>query len=511
VEIRRSFAQQAYTATALGLVFFLSSGIDSIALAANHIIPANEDKFSCVANSVRPGDTIVISGRSRGSLAITDCTGTANAPIKIRNDTTLGGPLVISRTAGSGGGFIFHLMNLQHVVIDGTGGWNGSKGSCSGLMSWPAVANPGSCGIKVTITGGNNPSSYVHVGGTSKNLTIKGIEIDGAYPSVSGSEDRGTGLQINEHLTEKDSGYPYSDIEDPVDWRENIVLTNNYIHNIPSSCIYDGPNFSSEQESEWKLRNHDISYNRIDGCGNDAIKLKVCWGYDDGICEVHHNLVTRIGIRNDSLSSGATDHCILIWEGNGKVYNNRCINNLSSPNTRALILAMTQQVPSSLVSPVLPNGFQVEIFNNVVHQAAGAGIAIDRRSTKNADIDADIYNNTVVGTNAFGIHIASDINAVGTIRNNIVAGETISAGKYRAFNNNTQSVASQKFRNAGSDDFHLTASSPARNSDSSSPPSMDHDNVARMADGDSDVGAFDFVPGGDSSKRPLPPELLSEL
>ena len=61
-------------------------------------------------------------------------------------------------------------------------------------------------------------------------------------------------------------------------------------------------------------------------------------------------------------------------------------------------------------------------------------------------------------------------------------------------NNRTGSVASQNFVNAASDNFRLTASSPARNSGTTGAPATDYDDVSRPREGTDDQGAFEYVP-----------------
>ena len=434
----------------------------------NFNISTGTSSINCNSLGVSPGDTITLLGTSRGKLLIQNCVGTANSPIVIRNDTTAAGPLVISGSSG----YIFEIRNSRYFTIDGTGAWSGSSGTCSGLLSWPTVGTPGTCGIQIrpsSSTGDLVPR------GDTRFFTVKGVETDGGN----------LGFQFHDH-SRIDSGYPYTSFADAEQWQEGVVIYDNYTHDTNNSCMYLGQNYASSSEDEWKLRDWEVSYNRVDDCGMDGIKLKACWG-DVDECLVHHNYITDIGLSRASTSVGATDHCIFIWEGNGKAYNNFCGRNTQSVNGRAGINARTANIPSSFGS------LSAIIYNNVVVDTAGPCIQVGRDSGA-PNMVPTVYNNTVSSCGGSGIQIASSISG-GVVRDNIAAGESLSIGGSTAnTNNRTGSVASQNFVNAASDNFRLTASSPARNSGTTGAPATDYDDVSRPREGTDDQGAFEYVP-----------------
>ncbi len=452
----------------------------------DHLIATGTGTFDCNANSVEPGDTVTIDGTTRGALLIKNCAGTAANKITIRNDVTESGALVIARASGSQGGFILELRSVTHAVLDGTGGWSGSSGTCSGLLSWPTINTPGlECGIKLTRTGGEGPSSWLHISGTSTFITVKGLEVDGDRVNVA----RGIGIQLNDHSV-KDSGVPYSSITDPVEWREGFRFTDNYIHNTTYECIYLGPNYNSGDFDDWKLRDIEVDHNYVLNCGRDGIKVKSTWGDPDDV-KIHHNFVDNLGLSQGSLATGASDHCITLFEGGGTVYNNFCRDNSAGLNNRAGIIAYSIAVPSSFGT------LAINAYNNVLVDIEGDGMAAGRQSTSDIVITPTFYNNTIIDPGGFGIGISSNIPS-GTVRDNIIAGHSGSAMSLPAGVTNTNNlsgpVASQNFNNSAGDDFHLTATSPARNAGTASAPATDHDDVARPQESVDDVGAFEYVP-----------------
>ena len=159
-------------------VFLLWLVAGSPALAADHFISANETSFD--GSIVDPGDTVTLAAGSHRPLAITDLTGTAERPIIIRNDTSGSGPAVITLT--SGGGFVFRCDDCVHVVIDGSGKWQGASSQRT-------------YGIQITMTGGS-PQTFLRVGGLSHHVTIRHVEVDGKWPGLANS---GAGIGVNDH------------------------------------------------------------------------------------------------------------------------------------------------------------------------------------------------------------------------------------------------------------------------------------------------------------------------
>src|SRR5262245_28277198 len=158
----------AFPVTARGfalllMVFaWLVAGRD--AEAAERVIAAGTEKFEC--GSVNPGDVLTLQSGTRGVLSIQGCKATAANPIIIRNDPRGNGPTIIRRSGGGSGGFLFSCNSCVGVVIDGSYKWQGAP---SGKTY----------GIQVTMTGGGAPTSFMKIGGLSRFVTIRNVEVDG--------------------------------------------------------------------------------------------------------------------------------------------------------------------------------------------------------------------------------------------------------------------------------------------------------------------------------------------
>src|SRR5690606_20295880 len=143
--------------------------------AAEHRISTTTGTFDCDANNVHPGDTVVIEGPTRGELHLSNCYGSNERPITIRNDIFADAPLTIS-VNGSQYFRGIDCNNCVNVVIDGTKKWVGaSQDGCGMALSWPEVPARPQCGIKIECAG-SSPTAFVTFRGSSRNFTLKGVE-----------------------------------------------------------------------------------------------------------------------------------------------------------------------------------------------------------------------------------------------------------------------------------------------------------------------------------------------
>ena len=74
-------------------------------------------------------------------------------------------------------GFVFNCNNCVGVEIDGSYKWQGAP---SGKTY----------GIKLTMTGGGGPSAFLRIAGLSRFVTIRNVEIDGAWPRLASERKR---------------------------------------------------------------------------------------------------------------------------------------------------------------------------------------------------------------------------------------------------------------------------------------------------------------------------------
>ena len=351
--------------------------------------------------------------------------------------------------------------------------------------SWPNVPNTPQCGIKVVCTSGT-PNALVKMRGSSKNYTIKGVEVDGGY---SGACDGSTqALSTNDHT--------YSAVGE---WREGLLITDNYVHNTSRTGMYIGPNV--DQSADLKNRDNEISYNYLHDLGCDAIKYK---NAVSGHSSIHHNYIDTTGVSGEPERTGCTDIGIILFEsGYTDVYNNTVID-----TARSGIAQYVQAQPKASYATL-----KTRIYNNVVWRSGADGISSNRRDSIGSLPQAIIFNNTVVGSASIGINVGSEVPSGCTVRDNIVASSghaDYSTSQCAQSNNIRGNVDNQRFVDANSGDFNLTESSPARNKGvSDESPVADHADISRPQEGKGDPGAFEFVPGG-TRKEPKAPKVVRE-
>lgn len=429
--------------------------------AADHKVSPTAEKFNC--SGVKPGDTVTLGSGTRGPLKIYDCNGSASNRIVIRNDPDGSGPLVIRRASGPERGFIFDCRNCIGVEIDGSYKWRGAP---SGKTY----------GIKVTMTGGQGPSAFVRIGGVSRFFTIRNIEVDGAWPKLASD---GSGIRVNDQEVNRSSN--------PGLWREGILIEDNYVHNIRNEGMYIGPNYST---GDIPLRNVEVRYNRVEDIGWEGINTKSMW---DGDNSIHHNTVRRTGT-NTSEGKSSQFSGINNISGTVKIY-----NNWIETTGQHGILVWTQGGPRASEGR---GPFLAHIWNNVIvgagalwrsNMGASHGINVGAESGTELPVP-NVYSNTIVDARGGAINIGSV--SAGLLRDNIAAGTrgnpVIRApGGVKLVNNWIGSVSAVEFMSAGSRNFRLSASSPARNNGSNEFPPNDYGGVKRPQDGAPDQGAFE--------------------
>jgi hypothetical protein len=438
---------------------FAMNGI-AVASAAERFVTSSQSSVDC--SSVRPGDEIVLAAGERGSLAIEGCRGTEDDPIVIRNDADGNGPTVIRRESGQSGGFVFWCKSCSHVRIDGSTKW---KGAPPGLTH----------GIKVTMGGGGSPTAFIQVNGRSSNLVIRNVEVDGRWPADSSN---GIGIQINDHNIKA--------ADNPGAWMENILLENNYVHDVEGEGMYVGPNWS---DGDLPLRNIEIRRNVVENTGWDGIQLKAAIA---GTNSIHHNVCRNVGINVDNTSEGNQFLGISIGHGTGDIHHN-LVEGAGSSGISAYVFKLPI---STGIGP-----FNWHIYANVVVKTRGsygegAGITVGSQdgSVKGT---AFVYNNTVVD-NRKGIDLNSNVLSGSVVSNNIIAssGSVSAPSAVTATNNRIGEISSMRFANASAGDFRLTADSPAKNAATGPHTSeTDFDGVSRPQGHAVDQGAFEYVDG----------------
>jgi len=376
--------------------------------------------------------------------------------------------VVLAKSSGGSGGFVLACTDCVGVVIDGSAKWSGA----------PAAK---SYGIKITMTGNYAPSAFLMVNGLSRFVTIRGVEIDGAWPR---SATNGIGIHIKD-ATKLATDYPGL-------WREGLLLEENYVHNVEGEGIYVGPNW---KQQEILLKNVVIRNNVVEDTGWDGIQLK---GAVEGTNLIHHNVVRRTGQRAGT--EAGQRHGISLYEGNGKIFANWVESSGESGIQHYLHF-----MPSSY--PVQNS----EIFNNVVVDTGlvgplkGYGITVGNQDGY-ARPFTSVYNNTIVRSQSSGVLVSSTA-AGGIVRDNVIAdagaAPISSSSAIAKVNNRSGSIADMGFVDPTRKDFRLRESSPAVDSGTNGAPPDDIDGNKRPAGATADQGAYEFI--GATEKKPEPP------
>jgi len=438
-------------------------GAFGTAMAGDHKVQSQLANFDCSA--VKPGDTITIASGTRGPLTIRDCKGSSASPIIIRNDPSGSSPTVIRRAEGSAGGFIFSCNTCIDVEIDGSYKW---KGAPSGKTY----------GMKITMTGGAEPTAFLRVAGLSRFVTIRNIEVAGVFPQRTSI---GIGISVNDHSVNR-SQYPTL-------WREGILIEDNYVHNVSVAGMYVGPNYA---EKDLPLRNIEIRGNRIEDTGWEAINTKSMWEGDNSI---HHNVIRRAGLNGDSKGDPSQYSGITNNSGKVEIYNN-WIEKTGQHGIQVWTVAGPKESEGR-------GPFTAHIWNNVILDAGGLwrpfmlnsyGINVGAQDGCEKPIPY-VYNNTIVDSRQTAINLGSNVGSGGYVRDNLIAGLESNAirpsGSTKLINNLVGSVAQMDFVDPGRLNFRLTKNSPARNQGSNAFPQIDFDNVTRPKEGTADQGAFE--------------------
>jgi Right handed beta helix region len=286
---------------------------------------------------------------------------------------------------------------------------------------------------------------------------------------------------------------------------KNIRVTNNTIDNANNWL-------DQEALSIWGVNGFDVSYNLVKNSKTEGIDAKV--GSRNG--RIHHNTVTNVAVWSGTGRNGGP--AIYIDGNRADMYNIDVYNNVLY-NNRADAIAVADE--DSAIGGVR----DIRIYNNIAYNNGTLGsnggqcLSFGGRVT-----NVQAYHNTCYrNIYSFTIDAAYGANPSNiTLRNNIFADPTYqnayikSATGIRLENNLiTTTVAnlfdpffpaptftsvgnirasSAGFVNAAANDFHLTASSAARDKGSSTvgKATTDFDGVTRPQGASPDMGAFEY-------------------
>ena len=473
--LRNRAIRRQRVSIAVFLAGLLNIAVGATAMAADHFVSSGISTVDCRANDVEPGDTITLEGGNRGTITFNNCIGTASNRIVIRNDTAAGSRTTIQGT----GKFGFDCAGCEWVTIDGTGKWLGAP---AGECGYPNGRNQ--CGIKIQCSDdGSDAIIWLRLSGSSKNVTIQGVEVDGGFPNCD-PKTPGIGISVNDHK--------YKLADHPGEWREGIVIQRNYVHHTASECVYVGPNQTGDGVGDLQLRNNEIGFNLIENCGWDGIELK---STVQGRSAIHHNIVRVTGLGPGDNTVGNNGHGISLFEsGYTDVHHNWVQDTRAKGSGGA---CFTQYIQSLTTTGTVPSYF----FNNVAVNCHRNGISTGRQDTVDALPIPTIINNTVIEVGGVGVSANSNVTGDGAIRDNIVCnsdkGDVSSFGKIKVSNNRTGICSANRFADFAKRDFRLTPASPAVDRGTpSGAPSDDYNGVSRPQGRIPDQGAFELIDGG---------------
>ena len=471
----------------LALLFLLPG----FALAANTDIGTGTGTFDCntdCGGACAAGDTLTLLGTARGSLLLKNCTqGTAVSPITLRNDVTESSPITISR---SGSGFALWIDVAENLVVDGTGLWSGvtpGKGCGASFSDTTGDESNQACGIVVRCSA-NFVTTLVKVRHDVTSLTIRGLELDGNFPACVRP---GIGMGLSDNNQTQD--------DNPGEYYEDMLIEDNYIHDMATECMYNGGNILTPRLQE--SRDNTYRRNLLRRCGWDALSLKT---HDSTMSFVYDNIVIESGVNPDGLGvDGNSGACYNAFEAAQITWYNNwaadCAGNGPGICYESLIAAST--------TTDIAEGQQVIFYNNVGVDCKGRGIStsVNPRQGTITSLEMLAYNNTIVNAGSDGIFIDDDTVVAGTVQDNLVCdsgGNDIDMGSgaaHVATSNTTGACSAQLFENLVGRDFHLASvSAPAYDAGGIyvSPPAFDFDNQSRPLGTNEEDGAYEFIEAG---------------
>lgn len=356
-----------------------------------------------------PGDIIEIKSGSYSAFGLKSLRGTASNRITVRVQPD--GIVYLTSTAT---GFRFVGSDCQYLTLDGA--------TTNPAANLPIVhlPSPYRCGLVMNGTG--KCTAWVKWMHEKTGYLTKGITVQ--YLEIAGSNNAGICMDTNDHTS--DAIYFF-----PNQWREDFTLRYCYFHD--AGGCYLGTNYLCN-EYEWGLevphRRTTVEYCRIVNTDQECCTLKKHWqgpnyvrynwfersgrrttndppqrgigGLQNSTAIVHDNFILY-SARGQSgyAQAGEYGHGAHAYYGPGKTgivsAGNYTVNGVTKPVPKSSY----DQYPSSI-----PH-WEVEYYNNVIVDAAEAGIQVSQLSIsdspdRNGGVTSlpamlyKIYNNTVI-------------------------------------------------------------------------------------------------------------------
>jgi len=382
-----------------------------------------------------------------------------------------GGQVVINSTSASYG---ISFWNCKNFRITGSG----TNGVQYGFHV-KGYVNP------------SNPNGYKQTFGVSCERLSTDFEVD--HVKVSKIHFAGFAIKSDPTCTDLSAARP------------NFTMRNVSIHHnrvdttATGEGFYIGNSFYSGLKDCPDVKPHAIKglrvfNNETHNTGAEGIQV----GSADEDCQIYNNHVEVYGVSPFNGSSTEQGNGIQLGDGT----TGSCFNNF------------IKAVPNvSTGGGIKVFGIDNVVYNNVIIDPYELGIFVDERGGSDTGTGSAyrLYNNTIINSKADGIVLYSEAVETNGVKNNIVIIENPTTYKYFKINsgvhldssNNytlrTSSIGNAHFQNSGTNDYHLTSSSPARNAGTNSVATygvtFDFDSVARPQQNVFDIGAFEFVGG----------------
>lgn len=402
--------------------------------------------FDGEVNAVAPGESICVQGGAREFLRLENLTGSADAPIVVRN---CDGRVLIDN-ADRGYGLL--VQSSRYLHITGTGDANHTYG-------FDVVASR---------DGPDYSASGVPIGELSSDVEVDHVEVhDTGFagftaktdPKCDGTAERGTFTMYNTHLH------------------------HNYVHHTGGEAFYVGSSFYGGQDLSCEgqtitrlphvMEGVSIHHNIIHDTGWDGLQV----GAAPVDCAVFANVIDRVGLEGvqyqwQGIQIGGGAAC--------EVYGN-----------------IVRDGPA--VGIILIGAGESTIYNNLLVNFGGDGIFADDRDVFSGHAFA-FLNNTIVRPGRYGVMMLGDMTSGSVAYNNIVVAAPDGAlngdNWDEADNLVVDDVGAVGFVDAAGGDYRLSADSVAVNAGrdvSGLGVTTDLEGVAR--DTTPDQGAYEYVDG----------------
>jgi hypothetical protein len=416
------------------------------------------------------GSTICITGGARDLLIFKNFRSeNASQRYVFKN---CGGQVVINSTSASYG---ISFWNCKNFRLTGSG----TSGVEYGIHV-KGYVNP------------SNPNGYKQTFGVSCERLSTDLEVD--HIKVSKIHFAGFAIKSDPTCTDLSAARP------------NFTMRNVSIHHnrvdttATGEGFYIGNSFYSGLKDCPDVKPHAIKglrvfNNETHNTGAEGIQV----GSADEDCQIYNNLVEFYGI--SPFNGNSTE------QGNGM--------QLGDGTTGSCFNNFIKAVPNVATGGgIKVFGIDNVLYNNIIIDPYEVGVFVDERGGSHTGTGSSyrLYNNTIINSKADGIVLYSELVETNGLKNNIVIIENPTTYKYFSFDsrvhvdssNNytlkTSSISNANFQNSGTNDYHLTSSSPARNAGTNSVAAygvtFDFDSVTRPQQGVFDIGAFEFVGGG---------------